>query len=120
MTNPYYLLTEFTVPVILMRERRSGFPELAHRHHAYLRLPPLPPVSDVHPMGKFDKWQILLFLLGQSDTGKSAVLDIASKLHLDGLVAVISSTFQKKFGAETGACLLIITSGFSFSITLVI
>jgi hypothetical protein len=50
------------------------------------------------PLGTFDEWQVMPYLVGEAGTGKSLVLQVMMKLHREGAVAVAGSKREEKFG----------------------
>jgi phage/plasmid-associated DNA primase len=53
-----------------------------------------------HPVGRFDRWSVMLFVLGDANTGKSTILQLVSKMFPVGSVANISANHEKQFGLE--------------------
>ena len=54
----------------------------------------------VYPVGKYDGWQVIPFLLGVAQSGKSTILDIVRHFYHPNDVAVISSNIERKFGLQ--------------------
>ena len=51
--------------------------------------------------GMHDNWQVMLLLKGDSNSGKSTVLNIVEKMFPDGSVGAITSTTEAKFGLQS-------------------
>ena len=52
-------------------------------------------------IGKFDNWQLHLFLKGDANTGKSTVLKLIKKMFPVGSVGCVTATQEKTFGLES-------------------
>ena len=52
------------------------------------------------PVGKYDNWQIMPFVLGDANTGKSSILDIVDKLFPPRVVGIMDSSKCEKIGLE--------------------
>jgi hypothetical protein len=57
-----------------------------------------------YPVGKFDNWQVMPFLKGDANTGKSTVLNLIRSMFPAGSVGVITASQEAKFGLESRAC----------------
>jgi hypothetical protein len=53
-----------------------------------------------YPVGKYDNWQVMPFLKGDGNTGKSTILDLVTLMLPIGSVGVITSKNEKTFGLE--------------------
>jgi hypothetical protein len=53
-----------------------------------------------YPIGKYDQWQLMPFLKGDANTGKSTVIDIVSRMFPVGGVGSITGTQEGTFGLE--------------------
>lgn len=56
-----------------------------------------------YSLGKYDNWQVMLYMMGDSGTGKSTICDVVRALFPKGSVGSITSTFEKTFGLD-GLC----------------
>jgi hypothetical protein len=54
-----------------------------------------------YPIGKYDNWQVHLFLKGDANTGKSTVLDIIKHMFPPSSTGVVTATQEKTFGLES-------------------
>jgi hypothetical protein len=52
-------------------------------------------------VGKFDNWQVMPFLKGDANTGKSTVLNLIRSMFPAGSVGVITASQEAKFGLES-------------------
>ena len=55
----------------------------------------------LYPTKAHDNWQIMLFLKGDSNSGKSTILNILTKIFPEGSVGCITSTTEGTFGLES-------------------
>ena len=53
-----------------------------------------------YPIGQHDNWQVMPFIKGDANTGKSTVADIVKYMFPPGSVGVISANQEEKFGLE--------------------
>jgi hypothetical protein len=53
-----------------------------------------------YPVGKHDQWQIVAFLKGDGNTGKSTLLDIICEMFPLGSAGAITSNLEKNYGLE--------------------
>lgn len=53
-----------------------------------------------HPLGA-DNWQVILFLLGDANTGKSTIMQILMAMFPSGSVGIISGNQETTFGFQT-------------------
>ena len=54
-----------------------------------------------YPVGKYDNWQVMPFLMGDANTGKSTVADVIKRMFPPGSVGVITATQEAQFGLES-------------------
>jgi len=54
----------------------------------------------LYPIKKYDDWQVMVYLLGPANTGKSTILDIISALFDEGDIGTIQSNMEKTFGLQ--------------------
>jgi hypothetical protein len=52
----------------------------------------------LYPVGKYDHWEVMLFLLGKAGAGKSTIVALVNGWYPEGTVATITQTFEQKFG----------------------
>jgi phage/plasmid-associated DNA primase len=52
------------------------------------------------PVGLYDNWQVMAFLYGDANTGKSSLINIIKALFSVGNIAVISSNMENLFGLD--------------------
>ena len=55
----------------------------------------------LYPLKTHDNWQIMLFMKGDSNSGKSTVLNIITKMFPDGSVGCISTSTEERFGLQS-------------------
>jgi hypothetical protein len=53
-----------------------------------------------YPVGEFDNWQVMPFLLGDGNTGKGTICDLIKLMFPAGSVGVITATHEATFGLE--------------------
>jgi hypothetical protein len=56
-----------------------------------------------YEVGEMDDWQIILWLLGRANSGKSTICKIAQLFYQEEDVAVISNNIEEQFGLGKGA-----------------
>ena len=54
-----------------------------------------------YPVGKYDQWQVMPFLKGDANTGKSTVIKLVSKMFPAGSVGSITANLESGFGLES-------------------
>ena len=54
-----------------------------------------------YPVGKHDQWQVMPFLKGDANTGKSTVIKLVSKMFPAGSVGSITANLEGGFGLES-------------------
>lgn len=55
----------------------------------------------LHPLGEYDKWQVIPFFKGVAQSGKSTLGNIIKYMFHSKDVGIISSNIEEKFGLET-------------------
>ena len=53
-----------------------------------------------YPVGKYDQWQVMPFLKGDANTGKSTIIDVVTKMFPIGTAGAITSNTEKTYGLE--------------------
>ena len=54
----------------------------------------------LYPIGKFDNWQVNLFMKGDANTGKGTICDLIKHMFADGATGTITATHEQNFGLE--------------------
>lgn len=54
-----------------------------------------------YPVGKHDQWQVMPFMKGDADTGKSTLIEIVSEMFPIGTSGTIGTNTEKKYGLES-------------------
>jgi hypothetical protein len=52
------------------------------------------------PIGKYDNWQVNLFLKGDANTGKGTICDLIKHMFAVGATGTITATHEQNFGLE--------------------
>ena len=54
----------------------------------------------LYDLGEMDNWQVLLFIKGQAETGKSTLLKFVASFYCSADVGILASNIEDKFGAS--------------------
>ena len=54
-----------------------------------------------YPVGKFDSFDVMPFVVGDTNTGKSTLLDIVAAMFAPGIVGVMDSSHESIFGLQS-------------------